>query len=198
MCYISFMPKPNQFTREDVVNTAFEIVRTRGIAALSARSVARDLGASTSPIFSNFRSMKEMIPELVSMAVALLRQYQSEPRSGQPFLDMGLGYVEFARREPRLFHELIGRGREISGSGVSDLETVALPMMKRDPRLIGLPDEVLYEILLKMWIFAHGVACMAKVDAEKLGDEGARRLIEDVGSAVISETIRKYRAKCAS
>ena len=47
--------------------------------------------------------MKTLVNDLEEKAVDLVLTYQTTSSSGQPFLDMGLGYVLFARNEKNLF-----------------------------------------------------------------------------------------------
>ena len=54
------MPKKVQTTKESIINAALELVRRDGTSAINARAVAKELGSSTQPIFSNFASINEL------------------------------------------------------------------------------------------------------------------------------------------
>ena len=54
------MPPTVQFTREEVIDAAFEIVRHQGLEKLSARLVAGALKSSTTPIYSLFGSTEAL------------------------------------------------------------------------------------------------------------------------------------------
>ena len=100
------MPRKNLFTKDMFINDAFKIIREKGRDKLSARSLARELGCSTMPVYSYLKSMKTLVNDLEEKAVDLMVTYQTTSSTGQPFLDMGLGYVLFARNEKNLFRFL--------------------------------------------------------------------------------------------
>lgn len=52
------MPPKPKFTREEIVAAALQVVRTRGLEALTTREIAAELGTSTRPIFTYFESME--------------------------------------------------------------------------------------------------------------------------------------------
>lgn len=54
------MPPKIKVTRESIVATAVDLVRSEGAQALNARRIAAALGCSTQPIFSNFAVMDEL------------------------------------------------------------------------------------------------------------------------------------------
>ena len=62
------MPPKVRVTREDILRTAFEILRHEGASALNARSIATALDCSTQPIFSNFSSMEELLKAVLAVA----------------------------------------------------------------------------------------------------------------------------------
>ena len=48
------MPPKPKFTREQLVDAAFELVREQGVDALVARELAKRLNTTTTPIFTFF------------------------------------------------------------------------------------------------------------------------------------------------
>jgi AcrR family transcriptional regulator len=100
------MPRKNLFSKDMFVNAAFKILREKGRGKLSARSLARELKCSTMPVYSYLTSMKTLVSDLEEKALDLMLTYQTTSSSGQPFLDIGLGYVLFARNEKNLFRFL--------------------------------------------------------------------------------------------
>lgn len=54
------MPKKPKFTREEVVEVAFNLLREKGEEYLTAREVGKALGASTSPVFTFFEDMESL------------------------------------------------------------------------------------------------------------------------------------------
>lgn len=98
------MPPKPKFSRDEILNAAFEIVREDGKNELSARSLAARLNSSTQPIFMHFQNMNELLNEVKDRAKALYKQYVDEGLSQAiPFKSVGLKYIQFAKDEPELF-----------------------------------------------------------------------------------------------
>ena len=97
------MPPKFKFTKEEIIDTAFNLVRQSGWPALSTRSLAEVLGTSARPIYSHFNSMDELEKEIAKRGVDLLYTYMIQERTGDPWQDHGIGYVIFAKEERCLF-----------------------------------------------------------------------------------------------
>ena len=99
------MPPKAKFTKTDIVNTAFEMVRNHGADIISARNVAVALGTSTAPIFTAFDSIESLILAAKEKTVRFYREnYLDEAlREELPFKAAGRNYVKFAKEEPELF-----------------------------------------------------------------------------------------------
>ena len=78
------MPPKFKFTREQIVDAGFAIVRSKGWAGLSTRSLAEALGASSRPIYSFFKSITELEEAIVRRGVDLLYRCMIRERSGDP------------------------------------------------------------------------------------------------------------------
>ena len=65
------MAPKNKFTKEEIVGAAKELVREKGLSALTARELAKRLGSSPRPIFTAFRSMKEVADAVAIVAAGV-------------------------------------------------------------------------------------------------------------------------------
>lgn len=185
---IIVMPR-NQFTPEDVVAAALVVVRRHGIAQLSARRVARELGASTAPVYSNFASMEELAAAVRRRIAGLVIAETEVVRSGEPFLDMGAGVLEFARREPALYDAAFGAANDGDDTGLLVMRTL-LDRMSGVDSLAGLSASERMILLRKMAIFTHGLAgeiTSARVDAADW--EEVLTLLAEVGRAVVTDAL---------
>jgi AcrR family transcriptional regulator len=222
------MPRKNLFTKDMFINAAFKILREKGRDKLSARSLARELKCSTMPVYSYIKSMKTLVSDLEEKAVDLMLTYQTTSSTGQPFLDMGLGYVLFARNEKNLFRFLFTGGKRNQRHGrtgrsqkghENDLISLLfvgsepglrhdktgkalreaafqnlLARMKTDPALNGLDERQLESILLKMWIFTHGLAFLINNNSLIKDDEDfIKESIHDTGQFVIEGEINRKK-----
>ena len=54
------MPPKAKYTREEIIQKAFEMAREKGIDSVVARELGKELGTSSSPIFTAFKNMEEL------------------------------------------------------------------------------------------------------------------------------------------
>lgn len=105
------MPRSKSVEREDILRAAAQVVRTRGEGALSVRSIAKELGCSTQPLYTAFAGMEELRAALLEH---LRRQYlQVQCRNYKAF---ARHFLSFARQEPELFRFLYLRRRAEGGA----------------------------------------------------------------------------------
>ncbi|MBT8373441.1 MAG: TetR/AcrR family transcriptional regulator, partial [Deltaproteobacteria bacterium] len=97
------MPPKFKFTKEEIIQSSIKLIRQKGWNTLSTRTLANELGSSARPIYSFFKSMKELEEEIVKQAVDLLYESMVCERTGDPWIDHGIGYVMFAQEEKHLF-----------------------------------------------------------------------------------------------
>ena len=151
------MPRKTKYTIEDIVDAAFQVVRREGGTKLTARTVALELNASTMPIYSCGKTMAEIEEEVVKRAWHVLAEFQETPRSGDLYLDMGLGYVLFAKRERHLYRCIHNDKYSTINRDLADENLCRSMVRVADyPLLNGVPDEVKEEILIQGWIYSHG------------------------------------------
>lgn len=153
------MPPKIQYTREKIIHCGLHLVRMGGWSALSTRSLARELCASPAPIYSTFRSMEDLAREIIISIIEVQRSFMMKNYTADPWHDHGLGYVFFAKEEPRLFLAInndryfeAGKqfGQEIWDECVEQLTNY-------DP-FAGLNSEQLHDVQLKRWMLVHGLA----------------------------------------
>jgi AcrR family transcriptional regulator len=161
------MPPKIKATREQIVNSAFEVVRTEGIDALTARRVARQVGCSTQPVYRAFTSMDELRAEVLERAVHVALSYMApEGDPSTAFFQLGLGNLRFAQEEPMLYRAVTLEGPMI-GDLLRDREPppFVLERMRAAPPLAGLSDEQLSPSHGLMWFFSQGLANLFLIDA---------------------------------
>ena len=97
------MAPRSKFTRQELIDASFKIVRERGSDALTAKAIADELHISTRPIFTCFGSMDEVRREVRAAAEALYDRYTAEGfRQRVPFFGFGMQYIRFAKEEPSI------------------------------------------------------------------------------------------------
>ena len=91
------MAPKNKFTKEEMVAAALQVVRTKGIDGLTAKTMADALGTSTQPIFTAFGSMDTVRQEVCAAAVRVYDRYTNAGLQEKiPFFGVGMQYIRFA------------------------------------------------------------------------------------------------------
>lgn len=181
------MPPQINFSKEQILNEAFEIVRKEGLEILSARRIAQNLKCSTHPIYRAFQSMKELETAVIEQAKEYATTYLLQGDDTQePFLNIGLQYFRFAQEEKELFKLLFLSGR-ISGSfeNMGALFEFLLDRMKQDSHLQGLSDSSLKRIGTNMWIYTHGLITLTYGASLENAEEFVRDRLFQMGRTVI-------------
>lgn len=155
------MPPRVKFSREEIIAAALDIVRRGGMDALTARSLAAELGSSAKPVFGLFENMQEVQDEVVRAANAEYQSFlRAEMMSGAypPYKASGMAYIAFARQEKELFKLLFMRDRTDETTETEDesLDDI-IALISRNT---GLREEQARLFHLEMWIFVHGIAVM--------------------------------------
>jgi len=175
---------------DDIISAAWQLVREKGSAGLSARALASKLGTSTMPIYSSIGSMDELGRLLRERIASSIAEYQGRSWSTNPTLDAAVGYVLFARDEPRLFRYLWqpSKGAErmslellaerTNSSSVGKAPGPGNPEIARF--LADLPKAERGGLEFHVWIFVHGIASLA---AEGLVDLDDRTLLSHLEAA---------------
>jgi AcrR family transcriptional regulator len=163
-----------KFDPDGIVNVAFEHVRKNGWQELSARYIASKVGSSVSPIYKHFKSMQGLEKAVVKKALQLFHEYLTTERSGDKWIDHGIGYVMFAKEESHLFQALFNKNyadlrkpydRDIWLSLQEDLSDYE-PFNTLSKGQIGV-------IRRGFWVFVHGLASLITSASLPMDDEKA-------------------------
>ena len=125
------MPPKIKITKEEIVDTALNLVREAGEQALNARSIAAKLKCS-----------------------------KTEMEAGKypPYKASGMAYIRFAREEKELFKLLFMCDR--SNEKPKDDRESLRPLLVLLQKNLGLSEDEAYLFHMETWICAHGMATM--------------------------------------
>lgn len=150
-----------RFTRQQIVEAAFEIARTEGLDKVTTRKVAETMGSSVAPIYVNFAGRDELLEALLERIISLGQQLMREEDTGHPFEDMGRASLRFAMEYSLLFRDLVINGHASMNRYDEKMVPELIAMMQEDPGLQGFSDEALETMLFKMRVFQLGLSVMA-------------------------------------
>ena len=184
------MPPKFKFTRERIIDTAFNLVRKKGWSVLSTRSLADELGTSARPIYSHFKSMDELEEEIAKKGVDLLYRSMIQERTGDPWQDHGIGYVKFAQDEKCLFLGLNDEKHIKYYKEYGEIIWNTLTESLSDyPPFQGLTEEQVYQVQLTRWLMAHGLAFQVANHPPEVWD-GKITITMQQGSIAILEGLK--------
>ena len=103
------MPPKSRITRQMILDSSIEVVRTKGIQNLNVRAIATDLKCSTQPIMYHFATMEDLKSEIYGMVaqqhfVELMNAELTQ--SEDPCADLSRKYIRYAVEKPNLFRFL--------------------------------------------------------------------------------------------
>lgn len=148
-----------RFSREEIVDAAFEMVRNNGWIGLSVPAVAKAINSSTMPIYSHFKNVRELEDEVYLKALDLLSSYMLVDRSGDKWLDHGIGYLRFANKEKHLFRCLFDwRNPELQSSSLNKWNQHMLAQLTDYPLFKGMSEDQIRTIRYSRFMLIHGMA----------------------------------------
>lgn len=182
------MPAVKKVTREKIVDAAVRVLQEDGYSAVNARSVAKKLGCSTQPIYSEFRNMEELKAALTARAVEMhekrVRDFlRGHEGSDSRYSGYGMGFVKFAAEEKQLFRWLYLDGRQ-PGPYQNDVllqETIQVIVEE-----FGYTEEVARRFHQDMVYYTYGLAILANTDHLHLTEQELREALRREFRALLS------------
>ncbi|MHC0038557.1 TetR/AcrR family transcriptional regulator [Pseudoneobacillus sp. C159] len=190
------MPPKTKFTKEAIINTAFEIAKTEGLDSITVRKVADKLGSSIAPIYVNFTEVEELKQEVLAKVHDIAQQMLMTQYSTNQFLNIGISGIKFAREYSVLFKDLIFNSSRYLKK-VNPSRTNIMDQMKQSSTLSGFTNEELGEILFKMQVFQLGLSIMDVngMLPEHFDEETIIKVLESAGQDVISSARLRQNEK---
>ncbi len=98
--------------RDRLVRAALAVLERDGLAAIQARTLAAEIGASTMAVYTHFGGMPKLIEAVMREGLARFAAHtRGVAHTADPVADLlagGLAYGEFAMRNPQLYRMLFG------------------------------------------------------------------------------------------
>ncbi|WP_342507949.1 TetR/AcrR family transcriptional regulator [Sporosarcina sp. FSL K6-2383] len=153
------MAPKTKFTRETIINAAFDIAKIEGINQITVRKVADKMGSSIAPIYVNFTEIEELKTSVIQKIHMISQQMLMTKYTEDPFLNIGIASLKFSREYPVLFKDLIMNNTMYMKDVQPPADTI-LQQMKQAPTLNGFTDQEMGGILFKMKVFQMGLSVM--------------------------------------
>ncbi len=153
------MPPKTKYTKAMIIDAAISILETKGEQGFSAREVAAKLNASVNPIYENFKTIKNLKFCVLKEILEMFFSYQRKNYTSDPWTNVGVGYVLFAKEHGNLFHMLFNSMKTEKEIDNLAWNTILEEGLKMDKFKSYSPEKI-EKIFRKHWIYTHGVACL--------------------------------------
>lgn len=176
------MPKKPKFTKEEVINAAYEIIKEEGLENLAARGLARKLNSACSPIFTLFSSMEEVKEEVYKKAK---KDFVNELKKSLDyfpiFKEFGLRFVNYAVKNPKLFIMLFGPKYLINMEQfLIDFNDIIDPIIKGIEKTFGLNSEDSNYLFYQMITNANGMAIFMITGKKNYSEEEIGKYLSEL------------------
>ena len=167
------MPAIIEISKERVVKTAVKMVNESGWNSINARSLAKELGVSTKPLYRIYNNMDEIkedtYKELETQYDAFL---QSRIDSSKVLLTMCIAYVEFAQEYKNLFVSLF-LSNNLKWKSIENVldekwnQGAIINLVNKQ----GLSFEEAKSLFMNMWLYANGFATLIATNDIKVDEK---------------------------
>lgn len=165
------MPAIKKISKEAIIDAAVDVLREGGAAAINARSVAKELGCSTQPIYLSFQNMDDLKAAMTQRAVALHTRHVRNSNSDTQYSCYGMGFVKFAEEERHLFRWLYLDGEQFGPYWDDVLLPEIIAAMVNE---YGYTEEVARKLHQDMTYYSYGMAILANTGHLNLTDAELR------------------------
>lgn len=167
---VGHMPPKAKITKEQIVDKAFEILKSEGFVGITTRRLSKELNCSTQPIYYIFKNMDDLKKELYKKGTAYFEKcvmdLKGKSRPELDFLEVGIAYIKAAKKEQKIF-QFICMENNYTMNGVTELVR-GVPLPENQAR-----------IFLNMWLYSHGIACIVSNNDVKFNEDEIRKLLVD-------------------
>lgn len=173
------MPPIKKYTKEEIINTSYEIVKNEGFKALNARRIAKELNSSIQPIFHNFKTIEDLKKDVYNKIYEKYQSYINDDKSGKKsYKKIGLAYIKFAKDYKEFFKIIFMQKTNLNALEFIESDNSINDVIKTSQELTHLNDEEAKKFHLKVWIFTHGLACLVATDTIQFQEKEIEELLE--------------------
>lgn len=177
------MPRQPRFSKDDIVAAGLRIVRTSGFEAVSARALGKELGTSSSPMFTMFKDMNEVMGAIhVAVEKTFTARMKGVTDYFPAFKEFGLRLVAFAKEDPNAF-QMLFLGKD---ARPEIAESIARKCLGSVEQGYGLSSEQAEMLFRQMWPVACGIAALCVKHPEDFPEEEVSKTLSYHFSGIMS------------
>lgn len=174
------MPPKVRYPRDAVLDAALEVVRNDGLGAVSARTVAKRLGASTAPVSAAFDTMQGLVDAVVDRLLAELVARVDAAEGPDPLRAAAFAFARFTADTPRFYAALFLHPHDPAPDWVRVRRSFA-ERLDRGERFRGLSARQRDALAWRASVVTHGI-CIEVWSGRwaKTDDASLRRLVDQL------------------
>lgn len=177
------MPRQPRFSKDDIVSAGLKIVRASGFEAVSARALGKELGASSSPMFTMFKDMNEVMDAIHAAAEkTFIARMEGVTDYFPAFKEFGLRLVAFAKEDSNVF-QMLFLGKYSSSKIAEKIAKHCLDSTEQGYELTNKQADMLFR---QMWPVACGIAALCIRHPEDYPDETVSETLSYHFAGIIS------------
>lgn len=169
-----------KFTKEIIIEKSITFIDSNGIDEASIRNLSKYIGCSTQPIFRLYANSESLFEDILEN----IKNHYDEfidifsKKESNPFLGIGLGYINFAKEHPNLFYALFMdknyKKKNFLDFFSDDESNLFLHELSKQ---IGLTIDNSRLLLRNIWILCHGIATMIYTNQVNYDDKEIRQML---------------------
>lgn len=175
------MPPKPKYTKEQIITAALVIVSQKGEEALTAKELGGALNTSTTPIFTIFNSMREVLDEVKKAAMRRFEDYAHQIENNIPvFKQVGMQMIMFAKNEPHLYRLLFMSAKNNVKSFddiyayLGNTAEECLNTVQKDYGLTAQNAKILFE---HSWIHTFGIGVLCATGMCNFSEEQISKIL---------------------
>lgn len=181
--------------RENLIRAAEDVLHQEGLAALSLRRVAREVGVAPSAVYNHFENREALLASVAAdgyreIANLELTAYGSSDEPAIVVRRLVLDYLQFAARNPELYRLMFSADMvayrsnpELGEAGDSSFG-LSVNWWYGEGTYDSSKSAVDYPLALSIWSFLHGI-CTLIIDGLVTIDLEDRDAVDALGDSMI-------------
>lgn len=185
------MPPKQSYSKEMILQAADKIMRRDGFETVNARSLAKELGCSTQPIYSWFNKMEELKTEMYTTVTNQFMATVNMKKDDDDFLNYATRvFIMTAKNDSHLFR-FIYNSHNFDGKSLDELlseyETNQL-ICERLTKDYSLSEKQGRTAFYKIWFFIYGISTMLASNKLNISDTEVFELVQGTVADILKNT----------
>lgn len=179
-----------KITRQKILEASIDVIKKYGYEKFSVRNIAKQLGCSTQPIYSEFGDKQKLEKAVYQESQKHHKKYAEQFAKDlgvMPYMAVGMGFVKFAKQEKQLFKFLYMQNKWSSKNESFDYDKI-IEKIKTTHTLSSKQAMTLHG---DMAIYAYGLAVLENLRMTNFSDKEILERFEAEFSALKSNLIKE-------